>query len=123
MSMPKGFKELVEYMSSQKDLAIDAASIQCALQEKHGMTSGAVTGVIHRAEEQGVISKVSRGWYQLTNTIVTNAETTTPQFVTKAISEAVLRIETQAGKQITELSTAEVAKVQEALLQLRNLLA
>lgn len=62
--LPEGFREFISFANSKETKILKAKDIQNELSHLYGFSSGKVAGIIKRAEEKQLISKVSRGVYQ-----------------------------------------------------------
>jgi len=62
--LPEGFREFISFANSRETKILKAKDIQNELSHLYGFSSGKVAGIIKRAEEKQLITKVSRGVYQ-----------------------------------------------------------
>lgn len=62
--LPEGFREFISFANSKETKILKSKEIQNGLSHLYGFSSGKVAGIIKRAEEKQLISKISRGVYQ-----------------------------------------------------------
>ncbi|MBN1050440.1 hypothetical protein [Clostridium botulinum] len=123
--MPEGFKELQAYLESRKGEKVKAEEIQKNLQLTYGFTSGKVTGILKRAEEQKFVVKVSRGMYML-NTGETNIEESfKPVDIYKLVNNEIVncigKIQSIIGDNFSTLNTSDVEKLQKKIRKLKEI--
>lgn len=121
---PEGFKELIDYLSKCEDQSAKASEIQESLRKEHGFTSGKITGIIKRAEDQRVIVKLNRGYYKLNLNApsYTADDNKVSSVIDKAITEAINTIQNMAGQNITNLSPDDLKKIQTSISQLNEII-
>jgi len=116
--LPEGFEELFEYLrivSNIKD-NIEAKEIQNAL-TKYGFTSGKITGIIHRAENQGYLNRVRRGVYSFDINIFDEecGKDKVMPLVCREIKCTVDNIKKIMGDNISNMSSEEFGEIKEKL--------
>lgn len=118
---PEGFKELIDYLSHCDNQEAKASDIQKALKENYEFTPGKITGIIHRAENQHVINKITRGYYKLN--VATNNDNinSIDNVIELAISDAIHTIQNVAGKNISNISNEDLKKIKSTIEQLKSI--
>lgn len=62
--LPEGFKEFIEFMNSNNITIFKARDVQQGLSHQFGFSSGKISGILNRAEERNLITRIGRGVYQ-----------------------------------------------------------
>lgn len=145
--LPVGFKELIEYLDTQKSKVVQSKDIQQELAKKYRFSSGKVAGTIKRAEEKGLLSKMGYGVYQynaektkdyrisslsqkdvvaskaISNTVdsVEKKEQTVLVKINEEIMETVKRINAIPASEMTSLSIEDFKKVKEKISALEKI--
>ena len=109
MLRPEGFAQLYEYLKEKNGAEVKAEEIQRDLHSKYNYTSGKITGIIRRAENQNIVTKTGRGIYKL-NEYLMGGDTKSNGIIDEIDNEISLakdRISSIIAKKINQLSSKE----------------
>lgn len=110
---PEGFKELYSYLKEVGlDEEVKVKDIQDTLSERHDFTKGKITGIISRAETNGLIKNIGWGIYKFNNT---NNKTNIINEVNIEIEVAIDKIERIIGKNFSNLETDNIIKLKKKI--------
>lgn len=133
--LPEGFKEFMEFMDSKNSKVFKAKDIQKGLSYQYKFSSGKISGIINRAEERSLITRIGRGVYQyngldgekikLSSSKKTLPASTYDSSLKDRINEEILqtvkRINEILAQEISNLSTEEFENVKSIINKLNEL--
>jgi len=109
--MPEGFTELNDYLRSIEGTSVTTAQIQYGLNAKHGFTSGKITGIIKRAEDRKLLTRIRRSTYSFDLYGADDVLDLADLEITATISN----IEKIMSAHISSMSTAEFEKMKKKI--------
>lgn len=108
--LPEGFKEFIEFVESNDLKKFKAKDIQKGLSHQYNFSSGKISGIINRAEEKKLITKIGRGLYQYNGLSLFGNDSTPLSFkdkINREIIQTVKRINEIIAQNVSDISIEE----------------